>query len=111
VSGTCTATKYNTSSDRRLKDHIGYIKDKAVDFIRKLKPAIFRFKEGDESTRAGFYAQDVEEADPWGAFVTEEEKDGESYKMLDYAGLIAPLVAYCQQLERRIEALEKEVHA
>lgn len=108
VGDSVTASSYITSSDRRLKDHIGYIKDKAVDFIRKLKPAIFRFKEKDESTHAGFYAQDVEEADPWGAFVTEEEKDGKPYKMLDYTGLIAPLVAYCQQLERRIEALEKE---
>ena len=75
------------------------LSDDAVRFIRGLRPALYR-KDGEH---VGFYAQDVRDADPWGALV-EEGPDG--YLSLDYQGIIAPLVAYCQHLERRIEALE-----
>lgn len=90
------------SSDRRLKEHIDNLGVDAEKFIRSLKPVRFTLK-GEEST--GFYAQDVESVDPWGCFVS-EDKDG--YKTLNYIGLIAPLVAYCQRLEERIAELEKK---
>lgn len=105
----CSATNFITTSDRSLKEHVEYIGSEADGFIRKLQPALFRFKDGGSDIHAGFYAQDVDDADPYGAFVTETERDGESIKMLDYSGLIAPMVAYCQHLERRIEALERRL--
>jgi hypothetical protein len=90
------------SSDKRLKEHIEEVDDKAVKFIRSLKPVRFKLR-GEEMT--GFYAQDVEEIDPWGCFVSENEN---GYKALNYTGLIAPLVAYCQHLEDRIRKLEEK---
>lgn len=88
------------SSDRRLKEHIAYLDDEAIDFIDSLKPAHY-IKDGDR--HVGFYAQDVEEADKWGCMVGEMN----GYKTLGYMELIAPLVAYVQKLEKRIEELER----
>lgn len=90
------------SSDKRLKEHIDNIDEKAISFIRSLKPVRFKLK-GEEAT--GFYAQDVEASDPWHCFVVE---DDDGYKGLNYIGLIAPLVAYCQHLEDRIRKLEEK---
>lgn len=97
IAGTLTQ-----SSDRRLKEHIGYLGEEADEFIRELKPAHYT-KDGDHHT--GFYAQDVEAVDKWGGMVGEMN----GYKTLGYEDLIAPLVAYCQHLEKRIEALERTI--
>lgn len=88
------------SSDRRLKEHIAYVEDEAIDFIDSLKPAYY-IKDGEH--HVGFYAQDVEEADKWQCMVGEMN----GYKTLCYIELIAPLVAYVQKLEKRIEELER----
>ena len=86
-------------SDRRLKEHVDFIDDDAVKFIRKLKPAHY-IKDGLD--HVGFYAQDVDEADPWNCMTGEMN----GYMTLCYTEIIAPLVKYCQQLEKRIESLE-----
>lgn len=96
IAGTLTQ-----SSDKRLKKHLEYLDDSADEFIRNLKPAHYI---KDDEHHVGFYAQDVEEADEWGCMVGEMN----GYKTLGYAEIIAPLVAYCQHLEKRIEALERE---
>ncbi|MEE1171869.1 MAG: phage tail spike protein [Ruminococcus sp.] len=101
VVGDLTVTgTVNQSSDRRLKDHIGYLDEDADEFIRDLKPAHY-IKDGTHHT--GFYAQDVKQVDKWGGMVD----DSGEYKTLAYNDIIAPLVAYCQHLEARIEELEK----
>lgn len=87
------------SSDRRLKEHQGYLGDEALEFIRQLKPVHYIRKGNSE---IGFYAQDVEEADRWGCLTGENK----GYKTLNYIEIIAPLVKYCQSLEERIEELE-----
>lgn len=87
-------------SDRRLKEHQNYLGNEADDFIRNLKPA-FYLKDGKNHT--GFYAQDVAEIDKWDCMTGESR----GYMTLSYMDLIAPLVAYCQHLEKRIEELEK----
>lgn len=87
-------------SDRRLKEHQNYLGNEADDFIRNLKPA-FYLKDGKNHT--GFYAQDVAEIDKWDCMTGESR----GYMTLSYMDLIAPLVKYCQHLERRIEELEK----
>lgn len=86
-------------SDRRLKSHVGYIKNEADEFIRGLKPVHYK-KDGRDHT--GFYAQDVHSVDKWDCMT--DEKDG--YMVLGYTEIIAPLVAYCQHLEERISKLE-----
>ena len=106
--------EYRTSSDRRLKKHHAYLGDDAVDFVRKLKPALFT-KDG--KRHVGFYAQDVQAAEPeeWGtetvSEVNYEYRDGIDYSplTLDYNALIAPLVAYAQGLERRIDQQQKQI--
>lgn len=104
IAGTLTQ-----GSDRRLKEHHAYLGEDACEFVRQLKPALYT-KDG--KRHVGFYAQDVQEAEPEGwdtVTVTEEHTDdalGFDPLALDYTALIAPLVAYVQQLERRIEQLE-----
>lgn len=96
IAGTLTQ-----SSDRRLKKHVAYLDEDAVEFIRKLKPAHFVKDEGDH---VGFYAQDVEKEDKWNCMTGEMN----GYKTLGYTEIIAPLVAYCQHLEARINELERK---
>lgn len=91
------------SSDKRLKTHIKYLGKEAIDFISALHPAYFSLK---EQKTTGFYAQEVEHIDPWNCFVNE---DINGYKTLNYIGLIAPLVTYCQHLEKRITELETQL--
>lgn len=88
-------------SDRRLKEHIDYLNEDAIDFIRKLKPAHYI---KDEKHHVGFYAQDVQEVDKWDCMTGEMN----GYMTLGYTELIAPLVAYCQHLEERIRKLEEK---
>ena len=88
-------------SDRRLKEHISYLDDEAVEFIDGLKPAHYT-KDGIK--HVGFYAQDVAEVDKWDCMIGEEMN---GYMTLGYTELLAPLVAYVQRLEKRIEELER----
>ena len=102
---------YSNTSDKRLKEHLEYISaEKAGDFIRQLKPAAFLLN---KKKHVGFYAQDVEEADPWQCMVGESTN---GYKTLGYTEIIAPLVALVQEqqvliqeLIDRIDMLERRV--
>ena len=96
IAGTLTQ-----SSDRRLKEHISYLDKDADEFIRQLKPAHYI---KDDKHHVGFYAQDVEAADKWNCMTGEMN----GFKTLGYTEIIAPLITYCQHLEKRIEELEKE---
>ena len=107
----CSGT-LTQNSDRRLKEHHKYLDEDACEFIRNLKPALFT-KDGERHT--GFYAQDVQDVEPdgWGTVTvearhTDDELDFDPLT-LDYTALIAPLTAYAQQLEHRIEQLEKQL--
>lgn len=95
------ASTLTQNSDRRLKTHINYLSNDAIDFIQKLKP-VYYIK--DEEKHLGFYAQDVEEIDSWNCMIGEMN----GYKTLGYTELIAPLVTYCQHLEKRILKLENQ---
>ena len=83
-------------------------------FIKVLVYKVFIIKEIICCTQAkwsnkkttGFYAQEIEHIDPWNCFVNE---DINGYKTLNYIGLIAPLVTYCQHLEKRITELETQL--
>ena len=89
------------SSDRRLKQHISYLGKEAISFVHKLKPVYFK---KDNKNHVGFYAQDIKEVDKWNCMTGEMN----GYMTLNYIEIIAPLVAYCQHLEKRIEELEGE---
>ena len=102
------------NSDRRLKEHHAYLGEDACAFVRALRPALYT-KDGER--HVGFYAQDVQEAEPdaWDTVTVSEQHTDESLDFdpltLDYTALIAPLVAYAQQLERRVEQLEERLAA
>ena len=97
---TTIAGRLTQSSDRRLKEHLDYLDDDAVEFIRDLKPAHFL---KDNEDHVGFYAQDVEESDKWHCMTGEMN----GFKTLGYTEILAPLVRYCQKLEERIAELER----
>ena len=106
LSNTAYVGSTQVTSDKRVKTPLGDItEDEAADFVRSLKPSKFE-KFG--RRELGFYAQDVEETNLGEYLVDESEDFGfEDFKNLSYDGMIAPLVAYCQHLEKRIEELEK----
>lgn len=105
-SGTAYVGSTQVTSDRRVKTPLGDIAEaEAADFVRSLKPSKFE-KFG--RRELGFYAQDVEETNLGEYLVDESDDHGyEDFKNLSYDGIIAPLVAYCQHLEKRIEELER----
>ena len=90
------------NSDKRLKEHIGYLEEDAIAFINGLMPAVYR-KDG--NIEVGFYAQDVQDVDVWN---TDMVRSNGEYLSLEYTAIIAPLVAYCKQLEKRIAELEEK---
>lgn len=101
IAGTLTQ-----SSDKRLKHHRAYLsdqQDQVNEFINRLKPAWF---EKDEQKHLGFYAQDVQQTDRWQCMV---DNDTNGYLTLGYTELLAPLVAYCQNLEQKVESLEQRI--
>lgn len=105
-SNTAYVGSTQVTSDRRVKTPLGDIsEDEAAEFVRSLKPSKFE-KFGRKEL--GFYAQDVEETS-FAEYLVDESSDHgyEDFKNLSYDGLIAPLVAYCKHLEKRIEALER----
>lgn len=101
------AGRLTQNSDRRLKSHLAYLGRDGYAFIRRLRPAVF-MKDGQR--HYGFYAQDVQAADPWDTATVEARHTDDSLGFdpltLDYTALIAPLVAYAQSLEDRIVDLE-----
>lgn len=105
TSNTAYVGSTQVTSDRRVKTPLGEITEaEATEFVRQLKPSKFE-KFGRKEL--GFYAQDVEETN-LGAYLVDESNDHgyEDFKNLSYDGLIAPLVAYAQSLEKRVESLE-----
>lgn len=96
------AGRLTQSSDRRLKEHIAYLNEDADEFIQQLKPAHYI---KDDEHHVGFYAQDVDKADKWDCMTGEMN----GYMTLGYMELIAPLVTYCQHLEKRINKLQNKM--
>ena len=108
------ASTLTQNSDRRLKEHHAYLGEDACEFVRKLKPALYT-KDGER--HVGFYAQDVQEAEPdeWNTVTVTEQHTDESLDFdpltLEYTALIAPLVAYAQMLERRLDEQQSQIDA
>lgn len=99
---TWNGTSIVQTSDRRLKKHQSYLSTEAIEFVQKLNPTLYK---KNDTNQVGFYAQDIEQIDPWNCLVGESE----GYKTLNYIGIIAPLVTYCQYLEERIDKLEAKL--
>lgn len=103
-----------STSDRRKKTGIKEIGRKYLDFFRKLKPRLFKFKDGDSGRlHCGFIAQDVEEAAGECEIDSKDLAflciDEEGNYGLRYEELIALQTKVIQDLQARVEALEEIV--
>ena len=103
-----------STSDRRKKTGIKDFTKKYIDFFKKLKPKLFRFKDGEAGRlHSGFIAQDVEEAAAESGIPTTDlaflciDEDG-NYG-LRYEELIALQTKVIQDLMARVEVLEEKI--
>lgn len=99
---------YNTSSDFRLKQDIEPLVN-ALERISVLKPKEFSYKTSIDKRLTGFIAQDVMEVFPE---AVSGEPDGDLEKnpmMVNYSYFTPLLTAGIQELEQRLNLLEKQV--
>ena len=103
-----------STSDRRKKTGIKGIGQKYIEFFRKLKPRLFRFKDGESGRlHSGFVAQEVEEAAAESGIPTKDlaflciDENGDYG--LRYEELIAIQTQVIQDLLKRVEDLEEKV--
>ncbi len=93
-----------------MVDNIG------LDIIKKLKPCIFQYKQLNENgiiddgniKHLGFIAQDLDEVFPEGEYAV-VIKDKNGYYMINLLELIAPIVKSIQELNIKIEMLQKQL--
>jgi hypothetical protein len=104
----------NLTSDRRLKDKIKELDSKfGIEFLNKLKPVEYVFKDDMNSKKFGFVAQEVTASmAEYGmdvsnsSLVSGDINKPEVTMHLSYIELIAPLVKAVQQLSEKVENLE-----
>lgn len=111
----------NTSSDKKIKNHIGYMDtDKSLKLVNDLKPVEYTLKDNASGRKhMGFYAQDVKQTadnlelgnmslysavwnkDGNEKYYSDEAPDEELNWSLKYEEFIAPLVGAVQELTKR----------
>lgn len=101
-----------STSDKRKKTGIKAITKKYISFFRNLRPALFKFKDGDSGrTHCGFIAQEVEAAANEAGIDNKELAflciDNEGNYGLRYEELIALQTQIIQDLLIRVENLEE----
>lgn len=94
------ASAFNVTSDARFKTEIEDI-ESAVEMIMRLRPKSY-VKDG--QLGYGFTTQDVSEVAPR---LVHEDRKGRG--LLDYMGLIAPLVRMVQEQQEQIDALKRQI--
>jgi hypothetical protein len=98
-----TNTSFNTSSDYRLKEDL---KDfNALEIASKIKMYDFKWKEAD-SRSYGVMAHELQEVLPQAVV---GDKDGKDMQGVDYSKLVPILLKSIQELEARVQELEKEI--
>jgi len=111
ISTTSSATSFNTSSDKRLKNNVAAL-DNVGAKIDALTPVTYNWQyiEGNPSG-TGFLAQDLHEIIPEAVFVGDNEPPTESGGVaqrwsVDYSKLVPYLVAEIKELRQRVALLE-----
>jgi hypothetical protein len=104
ITGTTTATAYNTSSDRRLKENIAAADDagSVIDAIQIVK---HDWKVGGH-VRFGVVAQDLQVVAPEAVSAGDDGEEIERTWGVDYSKLVPMLVKEIQSLRARVAALE-----
>ena len=91
-----------TTSDRNKKKNIRSV-ERGLDFIKKLNPVVFEWKENDTGKHLGFIGQDVAAVAGPNSGITVHN---ESRFMIRPSEMLASLVATYQQLYTKVELLE-----
>ena len=99
-----TATAFNTSSDRRLKDNITDA-DSASDLIGAIKVRQFDWKTDGTHQRFGMIAQELCEIAPEAVHAPADPDDMMS---VDYSKLVPMFIKAIQELSAKVAALENK---
>jgi len=102
ISGTTTATAYNTSSDQRLKDNIVDAPSASND-IDAIQVRSFDWKADGSHQKYGMVAQELQTVAPEAVSAPE---DPEEMMGVDYSKLVPMMLKEIQSLRARIAALE-----
>lgn len=108
TSGSSNSIVVESTSDIRLKKDIKPEK-LGLDFIKKLKPVTYRMKDNSEILYHGLIAQDME------GLIDLENNDclyrlnSQGFYGVDYAALIAPVIKAIQEIDKKIEKLNKRL--
>ncbi|NBV29871.1 tail fiber domain-containing protein, partial [bacterium] len=101
LSGVCTATDFNSTSDRNLKDNIRPVEG-AADLVGKLEGVHFSWKSNGQET-IGVIAQQIEEHLP------QLVQTGNTHKTVNYNGLIGVLIEAVKEQGKMIADLKAEI--
>jgi hypothetical protein len=93
----------NCTSDGRLKRDVHYLdQGTGLAAVMQLKPAAFRWHDGDDRLMAGFVAQDTEGAIP----AAVHRPAGSEFLALDTGAVLAYAVKAIQELQAEVERLK-----
>ena len=101
VAGVVTASDFNSTSDRNLKDNIRPIEN-ASELVGKLEGVHFTWKSSRAET-CGVVAQQIEEHLP------QLVQTGDDHKTVNYNGLVGVLIAAVREQGEMIAALKAEI--
>jgi len=101
LSGVCTATDFNATSDINLKENIRQV-ESASELVSKLEGVHFSWKETGKET-IGVIAQQIEEHLP------QLVQTGDTHKTVNYNGLIGVLIEAVKEQGAQIAALQAEI--
>jgi hypothetical protein len=94
------------SSDLRLKRDVRYLNDDTgLNAVMRLKPARFRWHDGDDRVMAGFVAQDTQQAIPEAVYTP----SGGEFLSLDTGAVLSYAVKAIQELKADNDNLRREV--
>lgn len=105
VSVTDTATAYNTSSDRRLKDYIQPFTN-GLEYVNQMRPVHFKWISNGQQG-IGFIADELQEVVPQ---AVTGHANGETYQGVDASFVVPYLVSAVQELHDQIVELKAEIN-
>nr|DAN34634.1 MAG TPA: Neck appendage protein [Caudoviricetes sp.] len=94
-------------SDRRLKENITDTAVKALDKINRLRMVAFDFVESKKHEEIGLIAQEAETIVP--RIVSRDPENPDGYLHIDYTALVPYLIKAIQELNQKIEKMEKTI--
>ena len=92
-------------SDKRLKENITDTAVKALDKISRLRMVAFDFIESKKHEEIGLIAQEAETIVP--KIVSRDPENPDGYLHIDYTALVPYLIKAIQELNQKIEKMEK----